>query len=68
MLIVGSSGCGKTNLLLRMLTIGGYNPLTKSQDNFIDYDNLIVFSKTLNQPENQIILNAFENNLKFLCL
>jgi len=53
MLIVGSSGCGKTNLLLRML-------LT---DNFLDYDNLIIFSKTLSQPEYQIILNGFENNL-----
>ena len=53
MLIVGSSGCGKTNLLLRML-------LT---DNFLDYDNLIIFSKTLSQPEYQIILNGYENNL-----
>jgi len=53
MLIVGSSGCGKINLLLRML-------LT---DNFLDYDNLIIFSKTLSQLEYQIILNSYENNL-----
>jgi len=53
MLIVGSSGCGKTNLLLRML-------LT---DNFLDYNNLIIFSKTLSQPEYQIVFNGFENNL-----
>ena len=53
MLMIGSSGSGKTNLLLRML-------LT---DNFLDYDNLIIFSKTLNQPEYQYILHGFENNL-----
>ena len=63
MLIVGSSGCGKTNLLLKMLTIDRYNPLTKSQDNFLDYDNLLIFSKTISQPEYQYILNGFENNL-----
>ena len=46
-----------------MLLTDGYNPLTKSQDNFLDYDNLIIFSKTLSQPEYQIILNGFKNNL-----
>ena len=53
MLIVGPSGCRKTNLLLGML-------LT---DNFLDYDKLTIFSKTITQPEYQIILNGFENNL-----
>jgi len=53
MLIIGSSGSGKTNLLLRMLLTDG----------FLDYDNLIIFSKTLNQPEYQYILHGFENNL-----
>ena len=53
MLIVGSSGCGKTNLLLRML-------LT---DDFLDFNNLIIFSKTLSQPEYQIVFNGFDNNL-----
>ena len=53
MLIVGSSGCGKTFLLLKML-------LTP---NFMDYNNLIIFSTTINQPELQLIKLAFEQKL-----
>jgi len=44
------------------IEIKGQSPLTKGQD-FLDYDNLIIFSKTLSQPEYQIILNGCENNL-----
>jgi len=66
MLIVGSSGCGKTNLLLRMLLTDRLCSSALNSENqvtFLDYDNLIIFSKTLSQPEYQIILNGFENNL-----
>ena len=42
MLIVGPSGCGKTNLLLNLILTPDY----------IDYNNLIIFSKTVfQQPE-----------------
>ena len=50
MLIVGSSGCGKTYLLLKMLLTPG----------FIDYNNLIIFSTTINQPEMILIKTAFD--------
>ena len=53
MLIVGPSGCGKTNLLFNMLLKPG----------FLDYNNLIVFSKTINQPEYQLLKLGFENSL-----
>ena len=53
MLIVGPSGCGKTNLLFNMLLKPG----------FIDYNNLIVFSKTIDQPEYQLLYHGFRNNL-----
>ena len=53
MLIVGSSGCGKTNLLFNMLLIPKY----------LDYDNLIIFSKTINQPEYQLLYHGLKNNL-----
>ena len=53
MLIVGPSNCGKTHLLLKMLLI----------PNFLDYNNLIIFSKTVNQPEYQLILHGFQNKL-----
>ena len=52
-LIVGSSGCGKTNLLFNMLLI----------KKFLDYDNLIIFSKTLNQLEYQLLYHGLKNNL-----
>jgi hypothetical protein len=32
-------------------------------DNFLDFNNLIIFSKTLSQPEYQILFNGFDNNL-----
>ena len=53
MLIVGPSGCGKTNLLFNML-------LTP---NYLDYNNLIIFSKTINQPEYQVLYHGFKNGL-----
>ena len=53
MLIVGPSNCGKTVLLLKML-------LTP---NFLDYENLIIFSKTIDQPEIQLLFHGFNNGL-----
>ena len=53
MLIVGASGCGKTNLLFNMLLL----------PNFLDYDNLIIFSKTSQQPEYQLLYHGLKNGL-----
>ena len=53
MLIVGSSGYGKTQLLFKMLLTPGY----------LDYDNLIIFSKTISQDEYQILYHSFLNKL-----
>jgi ABC-type bacteriocin/lantibiotic exporter with double-glycine peptidase domain len=53
MLIVGSSGCGKTVLLLRMLVEPG----------FIDYDNLIIYTTTKIQQEYQLLYHGFSNGL-----
>jgi ABC-type lipoprotein export system ATPase subunit len=38
--IVGKSGCGKTNLLLNLLL-----------NDYLDYDHLYIFDKSLHQPE-----------------
>lgn len=53
MLIIGQSNCGKTNLLLKML-------LTP---NFLDYNNLIIFSSSINQDEYQLLFHAFSSSL-----
>ena len=52
-LIIGSSGCGKNVLLMRMLL----------EDGFLDYNNLIFYSTTINQPELQLLKCGFENKL-----
>ena len=54
MLIVGPSNCGKTVLLLKMLLTPEY----------LDYENLIIFSKTIDQPEFQLLMNGFNAGLK----
>ena len=51
-LIVGKSFCGKSTLL--------YNLLLKP---WLDYENLIVFGKSLHQSEYQIIRSGFEHGL-----
>ena len=51
-LIVGKSSCGKSTLL--------YNLLLKP---WLDYENLIVFGKSLHQSEYQIIKSGFEHGL-----
>ncbi|CAP21163.2 Protein CBG24594 [Caenorhabditis briggsae] len=55
--IIGKSGCGKTNLLMNLL-------LDKFEgDDYLDYDNLYIFSTTLFQPCYQALINGFENGL-----
>ena len=52
-LIVGKSGSGKTTLLLNFLLSPGW----------LDYNNLLVFGKSLFQPEYQILKKALEEQL-----
>jgi hypothetical protein len=50
--IIGKSGCGKTNLLMNLLL----------QD-YLDYNNLYIFSTTLYQPLYQILISGLTNGL-----
>jgi len=52
-LIVGKSGCGKTTLLLNLLL----------RPDWLDYNHLQVFGKSLFQPEYRILKKAFEEKL-----
>jgi len=53
MLIVGSSGMGKTTLLMKLLL----------EKNLVNYDKLYIFAKSLYQPEYRILIAGFENKL-----
>jgi len=53
LLIIGSSGCGKNVLLMRMLLV----------PEFLDYDNLLFYSTTIQQFEIQLLKHGFENKL-----
>jgi ABC-type dipeptide/oligopeptide/nickel transport system ATPase component len=53
MLVIGSSGCGKTVLLLRMLI----------EPDFLDYDNLIIYTTTKYQQGYQLLYHGFNNGL-----
>ena len=53
MLIIGSSGSGKTCLLLQMLLEPG----------FMDYNNLIIYTPTKSQQEYQLLYYGFSNGL-----
>ena len=52
-LIVGRSNCGKTVLLLNLLL----------RDDWLDYNNLLVFGNSLHQEEYQILQKAFDIKL-----
>src|SRR3977135_1665253 len=52
-LIIGSSNCGKTTLLFKLL-LG---------TNIIDYNNLFIFSKSLNQKEYELLIEGFKHHL-----
>ena len=51
--IAGRSGAGKTQLLFKILTTPG----------FLDYNNLIIFTRTAHQPIYQCLLHGFNNGL-----
>jgi len=48
-LIVGSSGCGKTTLLFKLLL-----------EKYIDYNHIYLYSKSMYQPEYKLLKNSFE--------
>ena len=52
-LIVGKSGCGKTTLLINLLL----------QPNWLDYNHLYVFGKSLHQQEYKVLRKGFETGL-----
>lgn len=55
--IIGKSGCGKTNLLMNLL-------LNKfSNEDYLDYNNLFIFSKSLHQPQYQLLIKGLQNGL-----
>ena len=53
LLLIGASGAGKSALLLQCLI----------EPDFIDYNNLIIFTPTLAQQEYQLLKHGFENGL-----
>ena len=52
-LLIGASNSGKTFLLFQMLL----------EDGFLDYNNLLIFSKSLHQKEYQMIIQGFKHKL-----
>ena len=52
-LIIGKSKFGKTTLLLNLLL----------QPNWLDYNHLYVFGRSLHQQEYQILKKGYENGL-----
>ena len=52
-LLIGKSNCGKTTLMLNLLL----------QPNWLDYDHLFVFGKSLHQHEYYIMKKGLENGL-----
>ena len=52
-LIVGKSNCGKTVLLLNLLL----------KDDWLDYNNLLVFGNSLHQPEYRVIKEGLSKGL-----
>ena len=52
-LLIGTSDCGKTTLLFKLL-LG---------TNILDYNNLFIFSKSLNQKEYELLIEGFKHHL-----
>ena len=52
-LIIGNSGSGKTTLFINLLLRPGW----------LDYNNIIIFGKSLFQPEYHILKKAFKEKL-----
>jgi len=52
-LLIGASNSGKTYLLFQMLL----------EDGFLDYNNLLIFSKSLQQKEYQMLIQGFKHKL-----
>ena len=52
-MILGKSGCGKTTILINLLL----------RPDWLDYNNINIFGKSLFQPEYHILKEAFEENL-----
>jgi len=50
--IIGKSGCGKTNLLMNLLL-----------NDYLDYNHLHLFGKSLHQPEYQTLIKSLRNNI-----
>ena len=57
-ILVGKSGWGKMTLLLNLLL----------RPEWLDYDNLYVFGKSLFQPKYRILKKDFEENLPKECI
>lgn len=51
-LVVGQSGCGKTSLVLNLIL----------KPKWLDYNKLMVFGKSLHQPEYKLLKSGFEKH------
>ena len=52
LLIIGQTNCGKSFLLLRLLI-----------ENYLDYDNLVLYTPSLHQIEYQILVKSLQGGL-----
>lgn len=66
--IIGKSGCGKTNLLMNLLLDspngkGSARHSPSEGEEYLDYNNLYIFSSTLFQPCYQALINGLSEGL-----